>query len=134
MIDWNEWFTWLFWPSVVMFIVGLVVTPVLVVLIPADYFIGPAHRPVHRGPAALRLLFHVFKNLFALLFLVAGIIMLFTPGQGLLMLLIALWLADFPGKRRLEQRIIAAPGVVSTINKIRAKAGKDPLQVPDRQH
>ena len=56
--------------------------------------------------------------------------MLFTPGQGILMILLALSVASFPGKDRLERRLIAFPGVLATLNMIRIKGGKPPLENP----
>lgn len=56
--------------------------------------------------------------------------MLFTPGQGILMILVAISIATFPGKDQIERRIIALPGVLATLNMIRAKAGRPPLGEP----
>ena len=53
--------------------------------------------------------------------------MLFLPGQGVLTILIGLSLLEFPGKRRLEAKIVGQPTVLSTINNMRAKFGKPPL-------
>ena len=39
------------------------------------------------------------KNVFGLGALVLGVLMLFLPGQGLLMVLVGISLLDFPGKR-----------------------------------
>lgn len=122
----------LFWLSVAISVVGTFALPVVILRIPADYF-RRAKRP--SGPfnwrAWSKIVVHFVRNAVAAVFLVAGIIMLFTPGQGLLMLLAALWLATFPGKRWLERRLIALPGVLNVINKIRSKAGVPPLEAPD---
>jgi len=56
--------------------------------------------------------------------------MLFTPGQGALMILVALSIAPFSGKDRIERRIVALPGVLATLNMIRPKAGRPPLEEP----
>ncbi len=53
--------------------------------------------------------------------------MLMTPGQGLLTILVGLVLTDFPGKHKIEQKLIAMPKVLSSLNWIRAKAKKPPL-------
>lgn len=68
----------------------------------------------------------------AIIFLFVGVIMLFTPGQGILMILAALWLAEFPGKWHLERRIIALPGVAASINRVRHRAGRPPLILRDK--
>ena len=54
----------------------------------------------------------------------------YLPGQGLLTLLIGLMLTDFPGKYRLEKRLIAQPGVLKAVNWLRARAGHPPLEPP----
>lgn len=40
------------------------------------------------------------KNVFGFVLIVAGIVMLVTPGQGLLTIFLGLAIADWPGKRR----------------------------------
>lgn len=59
--------------------------------------------------------------------LVCGILMLVLPGQGLVTILIALSMIPFPGKDKIEQRILARNSVRSTLNWIRLKAKKEPF-------
>ena len=61
--------------------------------------------------------------------MLAGLAMLVLPGQGLLTILIGLMLLDFPGKRRLERRIVARPAILAMLNRMRARRGRDPLRV-----
>ncbi len=49
------------------------------------------------------------------------------PGQGLLTILLGVMLLDFPGKRRLEFKIISRPKVFRAINRLRARFDKPPL-------
>ncbi len=53
--------------------------------------------------------------------------MLALPGQGLLTIIVGLIFLDFPGKYRLERKIIGNHAIFSGINWIRDKAGKPPL-------
>ena len=55
--------------------------------------------------------------------------MLVLPGQGLLTILIGLLLLEFPGKRALERRLVARPGIKTFLDRIRARRGKPPLEV-----
>jgi len=55
--------------------------------------------------------------------------MLVLPGQGLLTILFGIALLDFPGKYRLERRIVSYPKVLNSINWIRKKANKKPLVI-----
>ena len=119
--------------SVLMFIGSLILIPVLISRIPADYFTREA-RPggsfFSRHPL-LRLLGLIVKNIFGVVFVIAGIAMLVLPGQGILSILIGISLMNFPGKRTLELRIISQSSVYKGINWIRAKAGKAPLLLPE---
>ena len=80
----------------------------------------------------LRLLGHLAKNVVGAIFLFAGFLMLFLPGQGILTMLIGITMLDFPGKRKLEAKMIGQPAVLGTINNMRQKFGKPPLTIaPD---
>ena len=120
----------LFALSVVTFIVSLIGIPFLLVRLPPHYFDErhprtwmQDHHPV------LRLIGLVIKNAVGVLLFVAGVTMIFLPGQGLLTMLIGISLLDFPGKRHLERRLVAQPAVLRTINKLREKFGRPPLVV-----
>jgi len=52
-----------------------------------------------------------------------------VPGQGLLTVLLGIMLLDFPGRHRLEQKLLSKPSIVNTINKLRERFGKQPLQL-----
>lgn len=124
---------WLGAGSLLTFVGSLIVIPWTITRIPADYFVKPDHRPIlpffGRHPV-IRVLGLIAKNLFGLLFLLAGIAMLVLPGQGILTMLIGLSLLNFPGKRALELKLIEQPAVAHGINWIRERAGRPPLQVP----
>jgi len=53
-----------------------------------------------------------------------------VPGPGALFMLLGLGIADFPGKRRVELRLLRLPGVLSSINRLRARFGQPPLIDP----
>jgi hypothetical protein len=53
--------------------------------------------------------------------------MLFLPGQGVLTMLIGISMLDFPGKRKVEAKLIGQPTVLSVINGMRKKFNKPPL-------
>lgn len=120
---------WLGIASVLSFVISLIAIPWLLVRMPADYF-STSHRPIPHpfgSHPAVRLLVMVVKNLFGICFVVIGFVLLFLPGQGLLTLFIGLVLMDYPGKYKLERRIITNPTVLKSINALRRRAGRDPL-------
>ena len=74
----------------------------------------------------------ILKNIIGVLLVLAGIAMLFLPGQGLLTVIIGIMMLNFPGKRALELRLIRLPGVLRAVNALRARAKHPPLQLPPR--
>lgn len=125
---------WFAVSSVFMFVGTLIAIPIILMRLPADYFDIRKPRPwMENHHPILRLLGHIVKNVVGAIFLFAGFLMLFLPGQGVLTMLIGLSLIEFPGKRRVEAKIVGQSTVLSTINSMRAKFGKPPLIIaPDR--
>lgn len=113
--------------SGVLFVATLVFTPYLLGLIPQDYFINhPASNP--KPIYVFAWLKNLLKTLIGLLFLLAGVVMLVTPGQGVISILLGLFLMQFPGKRRLEQRLIRHNPTFKALNWLRSKAKKPPFE------
>jgi len=103
--------------------------------IPADYF-TQEHRPLERWRdvhPVLRRALIIGKNLLGAMLVVAGVVMLFTPGQGALALLLGVSLLDIPGKRAIERRIVERPSVLKLVNSMRAKANRPPLEFPPQE-
>ena len=119
--------------SIVFFVGSLIAIPFILVRLPTDFFDIRVPRPwMENHHPVLRLLGHLAKNVVGSIFLFAGFLMLFLPGQGILTMLIGVTMLDFPGKRKLEAKMIGQPAVLSTINNMRQKFGKPPLTIaPD---
>ena len=116
--------------SVVFFVGSLIAIPFILVRLPTDFFdIRVPRRWMENQHPVLRLLGHIVKNVVGAIFLFAGFLMLFLPGQGILTMLIGVTMLDFPGKRRLEAKMIGQPAVLNTINSMRQKFGKPPLTI-----
>lgn len=122
---------WLSLASVAMLLGAVLMVPLIVTGLPEDYFL---HRRRHREampwPSPLHWPLIALKNGVGLILVVLGLIMLLTPGQGLLTLLAGLGLMNFPGKFALERRIARTPGVLRTLNWIRARRGAPPFLTP----
>jgi len=118
--------------SLLLLILSLALLPLAVSLIPADYFAAKQRglSRLHRMHPATHAALVVAKNLAGGVFLIGGLAMLVLPGQGLLTLLVALILLDFPGKYRLERRLLRYPSVIRGINWLRRRAGARPLILP----
>lgn len=120
--------------SLVLFVVGLLAAPVIVARLPRDYFCDArVSRPAPARGAVLLLFVRVAKNVLGLCLLLAGIAMLVLPGQGLLTILAALLILDFPGKRALLQRLYRVPRVERALNWMRKKMKKEPFETPGDQ-
>jgi len=116
--------------SAAFFVGTLIAIPIILIRLPVDYFDERKHRPwLENHHPIVRITAYVLKNLVGVVFLVAGIAMLFLPGQGVLTVLLGISLMDFPGKRKLERKLIGNPTVLSSINKIREKFDRAPLVV-----
>lgn len=119
--------------SLVLFVGSLIVIPVMIARMRSDYFIrrsGGEESWLGRHPLARAVMLAV-KNGVGLLLLGAGVVMLVLPGQGIITILIAIGLLNFPGKRRLEVRIVRQRHVRRAIRWIREKARRPPLILPD---
>ena len=126
-------FEWLGIFSLLMFVGTLVVFPLVIVYLPKDYFVRYDREPAHqkRRHPFVWLVITIFKNLLGASLIVAGIAMLVLPGQGLLTLLIGATLTNFPGKYTVERWLVSRPAVARTLNRIRDKAGRPRLELPE---
>lgn len=114
--------------SIVFFVGSLIAIPFILVRLPADFFDIRVPRPwMEDHHPVLRVLGHLVKNVVGAIFLFAGFLMLFLPGQGILTMLIGVSMLDFPGKRKVEAKLIGQPAVLNAINGMREKFGKPPL-------
>ena len=67
------------------------------------------------------------KNIVGYCLIIGGILMLVLPGQGLLTIFVGLMLSDYPGKFKLERRIIKTRLILKTINWYRGKSNIPPI-------
>jgi amino acid transporter len=127
----QELMSWLAVISLLTFLVTLFALPILIIHIPENYFLHKKRRyPNNPRPAiGFRLVCRILKNILGVFFVLIGLIMLFLPGQGLLSILIGVMLMNFPGKYKVERAIIRNKKALSTINWVRSKAHRPPLQV-----
>ncbi len=116
--------------SVLSFLVTLAILPWLVTRIPADYFVPPKRRKSRfaKEHPVLRLDTLILRNLVGFVVFVMGILMIATPGPGLITLLAGLILMNYPGKYRLERWIIQRPFLLKAVNTLRIKHGAEPLE------
>jgi hypothetical protein len=128
--------THLLWFSIGLFIVMLVGSILLVgfilVKLPADYFVNN-HTPLawkDRHPV-IRWTLIILKNLLGVFLVLLGIVLSLpgVPGQGILTILLGVMMLDFPGRRRFEKWLLSRRGVLNSVNKLRARYGKEPMRL-----
>jgi hypothetical protein len=119
--------------SVVMVIVMLTVGARVLADLPEDYFINDKARRqrlyLKRFPVPIRFVIPVARNLLGGIFVLAGIVMLVLPGQGLLTVLAGVVLLDFPGKFECERWLVRKRQVRRTIDWLRRRAGHVPFKL-----
>ena len=118
--------------SLACLVATVVGVPWVVARLPHDYF-NQSRRAAWRqtGEAPwFALLLGALKNAVGALLVLLGVVMLVTPGQGLLTLLVGLLLMNFPGKYQLERWLVMRPGVLRALNWLRGRKGQDPFDPP----
>ena len=104
------------------------IAPLVIVRMPENYFTESHRQKVAKPPHPVyRYGLLILKNTLGSLFVIAGFLMLFIPGQGLLTMLIGLILMDFPGKYHIERWLVSNTGVLKPLNWLREKKGIPPL-------
>jgi hypothetical protein len=121
---------WLFAGSLTLCVLTGVAVVWTLIKLPRDYFSEEHRRPLGSWDEypALRYVLLVGKNLLGVVLLVAGLVMLIVPGQGLLTIAVGLVLTDFPGKFHLQRWIVQRPSVWRSINWLRRRGGSEPLK------
>jgi hypothetical protein len=116
----------------VSFFANLGIVSLILVKLPADHFsknrktkFWAGRRPwIHAAKV-------IGKNIGGILLVALGVVLSLpgVPGQGLLTILLGIMLLDFPGRDRLEQKLLSKPSIVNTINSLRGRFDKPPLEL-----
>lgn len=127
----SEWMSYIAIASIVFFIVSIVLIPKIIARIPSNYFIVRSNTSVSSSASVGKLILSILRNIIGSFLIFCGIVMLITPGQGLLTILAGLFILDFPGKFKLELYLIKKPSVLKTLNWIRHKQNVPDFQLPE---
>jgi Putative transmembrane protein (PGPGW) len=118
--------------SLALALVSIALAALIVVRWPVNQFKGEAAPPfLERRHPLVRGLGLIAKNVAGYLIVLLGIIMALpgVPGQGFLLILIGMTLLNFPGKRRLERRLIRREAILRMVNRLRSWFGHPNLEV-----
>ena len=114
------------------FLINLGIVSAILVKLPADHFSKSRKTKFWAGPRpAIHAAKVIGKNIAGVLLVALGIVLSLpgVPGQGLLTVLLGIMLLDFPGRHRLEQKLLSKPSIVNTIHRLRERFDKPPLQL-----
>jgi len=136
----SDFFTSLTWSKVLIgallfvasFFINLAIVSFILVKLPKDHFSKSRKTKFWSGPhPALHAAKVIGKNIAGVLLVALGVVLSLpgVPGQGLLTILLGVMLLDFPGRHRLEQKLLSKPSIVNSINRLRERFDKPPLEL-----
>ena len=114
------------------FFINLAIVSVVLVKLPKDHFSKNRKTKFWSGPRPwIHAAKFIGKNIGGILLVALGVVLSLpgVPGQGLLTILLGIMLLDFPGRNRLEQKLLSRPSIVNSINRLRQRFGKPPLEL-----
>jgi len=135
MFDWASDNPQMWWSAAIAlggFVFSLVAMRFVILRLPADYFVDPKRHKTPWGEQhpVVRVALLTIKNIAGLALLVLGIAMLVLPGPGMLALLLAIVLLDFPGKYAAERWFVTRRSVRRMLNRVRERNARPPLELP----
>lgn len=134
LLDWfkdhDEILGWLIGASILMLVISVAAVGWVIIRVPADYFAKESPdggQWAHRHPI-IRFALIAGKNLLGLVLVAAGVLMLVLPGQGVLTIVAGLLLLDIPGRHRLVMWLVRRGPVLTSLNWVRERAGREPFR------
>ena len=106
--------------SALLFILSIIFIPYLILRLPKSYFV----RELFERPSQ-NLILIFLKYIIGFLLIIFGLIMLVTPGQGLISILLGITLIPSTRRNKLIIYLIRLKGVQSSLNFIRVKFKKE---------
>ena len=123
--------SWLAISSLFIFFFSILAINFVIKIIPVDYFDSTKRElsPFKTSNSIIWLIFFIIKNIMGYLLILGGILMLVLPGQGLLTILLGLIFSDYPGKYKLEKKLITIKPLYRYINWVRKKSDIEPIKL-----
>ncbi len=121
--------------SLLLYIAALLMIPLALRRVDPDFFVHMQEiEDGLRPPPNHHILRLMIQNFIGGCVILAGFIMLFIPGQGLLTMFLGLLLITYPGKRTMVLSIVRRPAISRGINWLRRRHGAEDLRFPDSHH
>ena len=127
----NSILSWLAISSLFIFFFSIFIINFVIKIIPVDYFDSSKRElsPFKTSNPIIWLILFITKNVMGYLLIIGGILMLVLPGQGLLTILLGLIFSDYPGKYKLEKKLINIKPIYRYINWVRKKSDIEPIKL-----
>ena len=116
--------------SLLSVVATIVAVPWVVSRLPEDYFSARRRHPLREQMGLVPLVLSLLKNLLGAALVLIGFILLFTPGQGILVALVGLLIMNFPGKFHLERALVRRESVLKGLNWLRHRQSLPPFEAP----
>jgi len=113
--------------TLLVFGLGIIIFPLIVLTLPKNFFYDQICNKEKRDSS---LTVKVAKNFIGLILLFLGLIMLITPGQGLLSILLGLFLMDLPYKQKFFEYLTKKEKFVTKIDSFRMRFGREKFNWP----
>lgn len=121
---------WLGAASLVTMVVSALMLPFVIVRMPEHYFLDAGTEDVPEPGPSAHPVWVALRRALGIVFLIAGVLMLVLPGQGLLTIFMGLMLLQGPRTKRWERKLVVKGRLLEPMNWIRRRAGKMPLRAP----
>jgi hypothetical protein len=101
----------------------------IVLALPEDYF------EVEASPHTARMAVRIARNAAGMVLIAVGAVLSIpgVPGQGVLTVLVGVFLVDFPRRQELERALARRAGVLPALNRLRARFKRAPVRPPPSQ-
>jgi hypothetical protein len=122
---------WLAVFSIVTFVLSLVLIPWVVGRLSQDCFLRlHLNDKLIPPPSIGSVILSILRHGLGIVLILAGIVMLFLPGQGLLTIVLGTLLVSFPGKRKFVHLLVCQPRIRKSLDWLRKKRKKPPFHWP----
>ncbi len=113
--------------SIAIMLISIFLIPVFIKNIPTDYFINNKYHQMNINNTK-QFIIIIGRNIIGFILIIVGVIMLFTPGPGIITILVALFLMKFKNKAKLEYMLVKNNATFKALNYLREKVNKEPFK------
>ena len=121
---------WVGIASIFLFFLSLFLLRYVILRLPEDYFIKVSSISKSNSKSLKKIIVRIAKNALGFLLTICGIVLLFTPGQGMITILIGLCLIDLAFVNQWKKKMIYNSKVQKALNWIRSKKSVKPFNFP----